>query len=37
MSTVNAAPAVTDDVHKNGFTQEYLMKGMTKEKEVVAS
>ena len=28
---------VTDDVHKNGFTQEYLMKGMTKEKEVVAS
>ena len=28
---------VTDDVRKNGFTQEYLMKGMTKEKEVVAS
>ena len=28
---------VTDDVHKNGFTQEYLMKGMTKEKEVAAS
>ena len=28
---------VTDNVNKNGFTQEYLMKGMTKEKEVVAS
>ncbi|KFJ06112.1 sugar ABC transporter ATP-binding protein [Bifidobacterium tsurumiense] len=27
---------VTDDVDKNGFTQEYLMKGMTKEKEVAA-
>jgi putative multiple sugar transport system ATP-binding protein len=25
---------VTDNVEKNGFTQEYLMKGMTKEKEV---
>ena len=28
---------VTDDVDRKGFTQEYLMKGMTKEKEVVAS
>lgn len=28
---------VTDNVNKNSFTQEYLMKGMTKEKEVVAS
>lgn len=28
---------VTDDVAKTGFTQEYLMKGMTKEKEGVAS
>lgn len=27
---------VTDNVEKNGFTQEYLMKGMTKEKEVGA-
>ncbi len=25
---------VTDNVEKNGFTQEYLMKGMTKEREV---
>ena len=27
---------VTDNVDKNGFTQEYLMKGMTKEREVAA-
>ena len=27
---------VTDNVEKNGFTQEYLMKGMTKEREVAA-
>lgn len=27
---------VTDDVEQQGFTQEYLMKGMTKEKEVAA-
>jgi putative multiple sugar transport system ATP-binding protein len=27
---------VTDNVERNGFTQEYLMKGMTKEKEVAA-
>ncbi|AKV55426.1 xylose ABC transporter ATPase [Bifidobacterium actinocoloniiforme DSM 22766] len=28
---------ITDNVDKNGFTQEYLMKGMTKEKEVAVS
>ncbi|MDN6782560.1 MAG: sugar ABC transporter ATP-binding protein [Bifidobacterium mongoliense] len=27
---------VTDNVEQQGFTQEYLMKGMTKEKEVAA-
>ena len=27
---------VTDNVEKNGFTQEYLMKGMTKERKVDA-
>ena len=27
---------VTDNVEKNGFTLEYLMKGMTKEREVAA-
>jgi putative multiple sugar transport system ATP-binding protein len=27
---------VTDNVDKKGFTQEYLMKGMTKEREVAA-